>query len=112
MKIIYIADDGKHFDNEYDCKLYEDSLKYSELINIDFYDINNNLYHIQKDDIFNWNIYQNSEKVHIHDDKEFMCFQWLANEQGYCEFQDSITSPGVWIRQDKGLGDAEWILIK
>lgn len=101
MKIIYVADDGKQFYNEEGCYCYESSLKFPELKDIDFYDKENNLYHIDKNDIFNDECYQKSEAINIHNDTELACLHWLANECGWCEFTDYISKPGFWTREEK-----------
>ena len=101
MKIIYIADDGKQFDNENECYSYETGLKFSEVINIDFYDKNSNIYHIDKNDMFNDKYYNKSEAINIHNNAELICLRWLANECGWCEFTDYISEPGFWIRKEK-----------
>ena len=48
MKVIYIADDGKEFDNEYDCESYEWELNHAHLNEICFYDKDGN----KLDDIY------------------------------------------------------------
>lgn len=98
MRIVYIAADGTEFDNAWDCETYEDKMKYPELKNIAFYDQENNIYFIG-DDLFDSDIYNNCEKVLIHNENEYNAFQWLAEECGYCEFSDFITSAGFWERQ-------------
>ena len=51
MKIIYIAEDGTQFDDEFECESYEGKLNHPYLKNIVFYDIKDNFYTIG-DDIY------------------------------------------------------------
>lgn len=103
MQILYKAIDGKIFDNEDECLLYENKNNYSDLKNIEFYSEDGTKCYIDLNDIYNDNIYQFAEKVIIHNQNEFKCFIWLAEECGWCEFYDQITSPGTWVRLKEGL---------
>ena len=110
MKILYQAEDGTIFDDEDKCYAYETVNKFPELFLIDFYDINNNLYHINKADPFNDDIYNRCEKIHIHNDVELSILHWISTECGWCEFEDQITEPGIWVREAKNniISNAEW----
>lgn len=100
MRVLYIADDGTEFTNEYDCEMYEDLKHYPSQFTIDFYDAKGRLYRMQP----NLNekefdeIYQKAEKVIIHNQSEFEALVYLTNIGGWCEFDD-ITGPGTWVRK-------------
>jgi hypothetical protein len=102
MRVIYVADDGKEFDNEYDCERYEDLQHYPSQFTIDFYDDKDRLYHLQPslDDKGFDEIYQKAEKVIIHNQSEFEALAHLTNIYGWCEFDD-ITGPGTWVRKSE-----------
>ena len=59
MKVIYIADDGKEFDNEYDCESYEWKLNHTHLNEICFYDKDGN----KLNDAYSENTYNNAERI-------------------------------------------------
>ena len=107
MKIIYEAFDGKQFETEDECYSYEAFYEHPYLHSIVFYDKNDNKYLIGND-IFVDSIYQEAEKIRIHNENEIKDLLWLADQCGWCEFED-ITEPGFWIRKELNfLGDAEW----
>ena len=110
MKILYQAEDGKIFDDEDKCYAYETVNKFPELFLIDFYDIDNNLYHINKADPFNDDIYNRCEKIHIHNDVELSILHWISIECGWCEFEDQITEFGIWVREATNniISNAKW----
>lgn len=109
MRILYIANDGTEFENEWDCEAYEEAQNHPEITNVVFYDKNNCPYKVGSD-LFDDDIYNDCEKVLIHDEKEYEAFQWLARECGWCEFQNQIKSPGLWVRhsEEKTLLEASW----
>lgn len=110
MNILYEAKDGKIFRDENECYNYEYLLDYSEMFNIVFYDKMGSIYHINKENIFDDNIYHRSEKVRIHDEVELNCLRKLTKECGWCEFEQ-ITAPGIWVRReidDRGYDIGIW----
>jgi hypothetical protein len=82
MKIIYQADDGKIFENEYECLEYEDGLKFPKLFSIVFFDAAGKSYFINKNHIYDDDVYQKAEKVYIHSTAELLAFHWLAEALG------------------------------
>ena len=57
MRTIYIADDNKEFDDEFECKRYEWLLKHPHLNDIKCYDKNGNLFaDIMDDDTYNYSV--------------------------------------------------------
>lgn len=104
MRILYIADDGTEFANEYDCEMYEDLQCYPSQFTIDFYDAKGRLYRIPNDYYYDDRefdeIYQRAEKVVIHNQSEFEALMHLRDIYGWCEFDD-ITGPGTWVRKSE-----------
>ena len=99
MKILYQAEDGKIFEDEDKCYNYEYILIFPELFRINFYDKDGNLYYLDKNDIFDDDIYNLAEKVNVHNKEEVAALHKLAFECGWCEF-DQIIAPGIWIREE------------
>lgn len=110
MRIIYISDDGKEFNNIYDCKKYEEIIQHHEIYTIEFYDCENNVLYVEKgkeyleDDIHN--LYNISERIRIHNDEEYKDFVWWTKVNGCCEFEQ-IDSPGEWVREEPDIGEVE-----
>lgn len=107
MIILYKAFDGTIFENEQDCIYYEDKLTHIYLNKINFYTKENKEYHINLNDLYSDDVYQNCEKVIIHDYNEFKDFRWLAEECGWCEFDDIIDF-GIWTRYEDSNRDGHW----
>lgn len=114
MKTIYLyeAFDGKRFEDENECMSYEAVNFHPDLFKITFVDENNNICTIDKNDVFNDRIYQNCEEIYIPDEKSLKDILWLAEECGWCEFEDFLR-PGHWKRQcDEDCSwNATWVLI-
>lgn len=106
MKILYEADDGKIFNNEFECFSYEFGLKFSEITKIKFFDINGKMFYININDLFNDKYYNNCERIYIHNNVELICLHAVANEAGWCEFE-SILEPGFWVRKEVN-GNGIW----
>ena len=98
MKIIYEAIDGKQFDSQTKCEEYEAIMQHTHLDTIDFYDEDNECYHIDYDHLFDDSVYQHAEKIRIRSAEELEDFAWLKDECGWIEF-DQIKGCGLWIRQ-------------
>jgi len=57
MRTIYIADDNKEFDDEFECERYEWLLKHPHLKDIKCYDKDGNLFaDIMDDDTYNYSV--------------------------------------------------------
>lgn len=114
MKTIYLyeAFDGKRFEDENECMSYEAVNFHPDLFKITFVDENNNICTIDKNDVFNDRIYQNCEEVYIPDEKSLKDILWLAEECGWCEFEDFLR-PGHWKRQSDNdySWNATWVFI-
>lgn len=111
MKIIYEANDGTIFDNEYDCLFYEEKKDHLNLENILLYTRDNIKLGFNFNDILNEKYYNYSEKIILHNEKEFKDFIWLAEYCGWCEWYDFITSSGTWIRYEEN-GNGRWKKIR
>lgn len=107
MKVVYIANDGTEFDDQFECEVYEASSLHDSLIYIDFYDGDGKTYHIDPNNIFDETVYWKSEKIIIPRGKAYDDFAWLTEETGWCEWED-ITEPGIWTRHEDELGNAKW----
>ena len=108
MRVVYIANDGTEFDDEWDCEVYEAGIKHTGLLDIEFYDVNNQLYQIDKLSVFDEWVYYKAEKVVIPTQKAYDDFAWLTEETGWCEWED-ITEPGIWVRHEDERRNARWI---
>ncbi len=100
MKIIYQAEDGTTFDNEFDCLAYEETKTYNFIYSIDFFDSFGDKYSIVKENLFNDNWYYSCEKIHIHNQDELSELLRLSRDCGWCEFYEQIDSVGVWERKE------------
>lgn len=102
MEILYRAVDGHIFLNEDDCYTYESTLTHQNLFTIEFFNEKDNRYFIRRNNIFDEDVYNQAEKVIIHNIDELNDFKWLAEECGWCEFakDGDIDSPGIWVRKE------------
>ena len=96
MKIIYIADDGTQFDNEWDCEAYEWRLNHPHLKDILIYDKDGNRF----EDNFSEDAYNYSTKIVITNSDTLQAVQDLGSYTGYCAYE-SIDSIGEWIFDEK-----------
>ena len=92
MKVIYIADDGKEFDNEFDCQHYEWILNHPYLKDICFYDKDNNAL----DNILLQETYETTERIVISNKDALNDLLELANYTGFCAYGD-IVECGEWV---------------
>ena len=101
MEIIYKANDGTLFDNEFDCQLYEEAKTFGHIYSIEFFTKFGDKYFITKDNLFEDCNYSICEKVIIHNQEELAEFIRLANYCGWCEFYEQINAPGTWVRTEE-----------
>ena len=92
MKVIYIADDGKEFEDEWDCRDYEWKLNHSSLKDICFYDRDGELL----DDIFSEHTYNMTEKIVVMNENSINDLHELAHYCGFGCYEDVIEC-GEWI---------------
>lgn len=96
MKVIYIADDGTHFDNELECVTHEWFLTHRAINDIEFLDKNGNWL----GDFLSEDTYNNVMKIVIPNRAAMHDFIDLAQYTGFCAYAD-IDSMGTWVWDDK-----------
>ena len=97
MRTIYIADDGKEFDNEFECEDYEWMLNHPHLNDIKCYDKDGNLF----DDIMADDTYNYCQMIVVPTDECARELSDLADYTGYCYYAH-ITEAGTWIFKENG----------
>ena len=98
MRAIYIADDGKEFDDKFECEHYEWLLNHPHLKNIKCYDKDDN----KLEDIMEEDTYNNCYKIMVSTDEAVKELGDLAHYTGYCEYSN-ITETGTWIYKESGI---------
>lgn len=97
MKTLYIADDGKKFENEYECCNYEFGISHPHLKTIELYDRHGKKLTNPLDD----ETYFNFTKIIIHSEEELTDLYDAADYTGFTGYYD-IESSGTWVfDQDK-----------
>lgn len=96
MRVVYIADDGKEFDDQYDCEHYEWKLNHPSLNNIHLYDKDNN----ELEDLFSEDVYGIVVKIIVPDENAAKDLRELGDYTGYCCYED-IYEPGEWVWNDE-----------
>lgn len=104
MRIAYIADDGKEFDDEFECLDYEWGLYHSNLKDVHFYDKDDN----ELGDIYSEDTYSHTEKIITLTDDAVKDLQKLADYTGNLCYGD-VTKKGTWVFDDK---KCHFVLIK
>ena len=104
MRILYIAEDGKQFDDELSCRLYEEDMTVlvgetkkllSEIKLFDKYGRK-----IDKSDFLSEELYETIEALSIPSDKHAEALRRVGEVTGYLCYKD-ITSGGYWeFKQD------------
>lgn len=97
MKIIYLADDGTEFDDEFECEHYEWILNHPHLKDVCCYDKDGN----ELKDIMVEYTYDYSEKIVVPTDEAAKDLQELADYTGY-SYYAHITESGTWIFENEG----------
>jgi TATA-box binding protein (TBP) (component of TFIID and TFIIIB) len=94
MRILYVADDGKQFDNEYDCLDYEfglrikDSVKHITIFNEDG--------EVVCTPIASEDTYDNAEKIVVTSMTGVNILHQISDYTGFSAYE-SIDSPGIWL---------------
>lgn len=96
MTVIYIADDGTQFNNEWDCEAYEWKLNHPHIKDILIFDKNGNKF----EDNLSEDAYNYSTKIVISNEDTLRTIQDIASYTGYCAYE-SIDSIGEWTYDDK-----------
>lgn len=96
MTVMYVAFDGKQFDDEWDCRDYEWRCAHEKFLDkIEFYDADG----IRVFDYFSGNAYNSVVEVVVKDKDLIPELLELVDYTGFCNYAD-ITSEGVWVWDD------------
>jgi len=93
MRTVYIADDGRQFDNEWDCEEYEAILAHPNLKNVTWVLEDGNVCGSSKcmEDF----VYNHCVRITVPTDEAAADVRWLANFCGFCDYAD-IAGMGTW----------------
>lgn len=91
MRTVYIADDGKEFDNEFDCEHHEWMLNHLNLKYVKCYNEDGELF----DDIMDDGTYNYSQKIVVPTNLAAKELRDLAEYTGFC-YYTHITDSGIW----------------
>ena len=97
MRTVYIADDGKEFDDEFECEDYEWLQNHPHLNDVKCYDKAGNLF----DDIMAEDTYYYCQKIIVPTDECAKELSDLADHTGYC-YYSHITESGIWEFEENG----------
>ena len=92
MKTLYIADDGKQFEDEYECRNYEFCISHPHLKTIELYDRHGEKLIAPLDD----ETYFNFTKIIVHSEEELVDLYEAADYSGFSGYYD-IKDVGTWI---------------
>lgn len=92
MRTLYIADDGKQFEDEYECINYEFCISHPHLKTIELYDRNDEKLTNPLDE----DTYFNLTKIVVHSGEELMDLYDAADYAGFSVYYD-IKDVGTWI---------------
>ena len=93
---IYLADDGKVFNDEFECRDYEMKVNYPQMDDIEIFDENGRRLENPLSD----STYGDSHTVVIHNEAELEAFKAVVYYCGWCEWQ-TINDVGVWVDNGK-----------
>lgn len=96
MRIVYIADDGKEFDDEIECERYEWLQAHQNLKYIRVYNRNGDEF----EDILAENTYFYCTKIIAPTDLAAKDLRDFSEYTGYC-YYDHITEAGTWVFDEK-----------
>ena len=91
MQVIYRSDDGKEFNNEWDCEDYEWRLQHPSLSNVVCYDVDFNVL----ENLFSEDTYVNATMITVYTDEAAKDLGELGEYCGFCDYKD-IVSRGIW----------------
>ena len=92
------ADDGKEFDDEFECSHYEWLLNHPNLKDVKCYDKDGNVF----EDIMAEHTYNYCQKIVVPTDQCAKELDDLAIYTGYC-YYSHITQAGTWMFEEKGM---------
>ena len=99
MKILYIADDGTQFEDEWECADYEWRLTHPHLKEIKFLNAAGELL---LSDPLKEITYNNAETVIVPNEEALQDLQDMTDYTGFCEYND-INSIGTWNHYDNSM---------
>ena len=79
MRTVYIADDGKQFEDEYECEHHEFELKHPHLQTIEAYNKDGE----KITDLLDEDAYDNCERIILHSEEELSDLQYGADYFGF-----------------------------
>lgn len=91
MRVIYIADDGTQFDDEYDCKDYEWRLNHPHIKEVRVFNKDG----VELTDILSEDTYNHSARIVIDSHEALKDLRDLAGYTGYCAYE-WIDKVGEW----------------
>ena len=97
MRIVYVADDGTPFGDEWSCTNYEWRQNHPHIAEVLLYGKRNKRI---KEDIFSEDVYNTVEKIVIETEEILKDFRALVDETGFCCYED-ITEVGTWKFNDE-----------
>lgn len=92
MKIIYVADDGVHFDDKFECEHHDWILSHPHLKDVRCYDRDGN----ELEDVMARNTYHHSRKIVVPTDEAAKELNDLVDYAGY-SYYSQITGAGTWV---------------
>lgn len=92
MKTVYIAEDGKNFEDEYECRNYEFCISHPHLKTIELYDRHGKKLTNPLDE----DTYFNFTKIVVHSEEELTDLYEAADYAGFSGYYD-IKDVGTWI---------------
>lgn len=92
MKIIYVADDGKSFDNEFECENYEFVLNHPHLKDVHIYDE----YGVERENLLSDETYSHADTVIVLTQDALNDLHSLVEYMGHLSYGD-IDSMGRWV---------------
>lgn len=92
MRVVYISDDGKEFNDEFECEQHEWIISNPDIENIHIYDVNGN----ELVDLFSENTYDKSYRIEVPDEKTLEALHKLADYTGF-HLYNSINDYGDYV---------------
>jgi len=103
MRVVYIADDGKEFNDEWDCRDYEWKLNHPAINDICMYDKDGN----KMDDVMSEDTYNTVMKIIVPIKEAVAVIQELSRD--FCAYE-YVNDVGTWVWKDKGF-DGEFVKV-
>lgn len=92
MRVVYISDDGKEFNDEFECEQHEWIINNPDIENIHIYDKDGN----ELVDLFSENTYDKSYRIEVLDESALDALHKLAEYTGFCLYK-TINDYGDYI---------------